>query len=673
LSVFPVRWTDPIQNMQNAVSTDAELLTDWLRHHREASFHQLVTRYAGLVHSAARRTGNDDTLAAEASQLVFILLARKAKSLASRGSLAGWLHFTAVMQTKNLLRRTRRENRKRALLQTAMETESLPNSHDSWKDMQPVLDEALAALSEKDREALLLRFYRSLTVKEIATTLGIATDAAQKRVDRATERLRGKLTQRGCQAGGSLAAVMLAGFTSDAQAAGLPLSMLTSKAIAASSAGSTTLAALLTTTAMKTTSFAPLIITLILGGTWIITQQQSIYALDRSSDLLESAVVARNSTASVDNPPVGVHANSSQGKGKASLDWREIADKMENAGFNDIEQMRFDQRISTVPKEELLSALDEIALLDIPQAIRTNLEEKVVFPLSTKFPEFAVTHLTGRDLGGFCAQYLIPAMEKWARQDFEKASTWMDARITSDAFATKALDGKNPVRIGYESVLIRTLLTKDEAQLSQRLSRIPVEMQKDVIMGIASEWRSYGVFEPAEETAFCKLVRNELPAEGQAEVFAARTSAVVSGGLAAVDKFFDTIEATPDERLRCVENVSSYWISSIAMNRTVTREDVIGFRDWLGKQVPQATERFLGESLAAAAGQKGISPNMYRNITYSTAADFAVEFSEASGGDELLTAFLKSDGGRSNKAQARLLAGKISDETLRAEILKNIK
>lgn len=666
-------WTDPVQNMQNAVPTDAELLTDWLRDRREASFHQLVTRYAGLVHAAARRTSNDDTLAAEASQLVFIVLARKAKSLTSRGSLAGWLHLTAVMQTKNLLRRARRENRKRALLQTAMETESHAYSHDPWKEMQPVLDEALAALSEKDREALLLRFYRSLTIKDIATTLDIATDAAQKRVDRATERLRGKLTQRGCQAGGSLAAIMLAGFTTDAQAAGLPLSALTNKAIAASSTSTTTLATLITITAMKATSFAPLIIALILGGAWIVTRQQSIYALDRRSDLLESAIVARNSAASVDNPPTRIQTSSSQGKGKTSFDWREIADKMENAGFNDIEQMMFDQRINSVPKEELLSALDEIALLEIPQAIRTELEEKVVFPLSNKFPEFAITHLTGRNLGGICAQYLIPAMEKWARQDFEKASAWMDVQISSDTFATKALDGKSPIRIGYESVLIRTLLAKDEAQVSQRLSRIPVEMQKDVIMGIASEWRSYGVFEPQEEKAFCRLVRNELPTEGQAEAFAARTSAVVPGGLAAVDKLFDTIEATPDERLRCVENVSSYWISGIAINRTVSREDIIGFRDWLGKQVPQAVDRFMGEALGSAAGQKGISANMYRNMTYSDAAAFAVEFGETSGSDALLAAFLKSDGGRSNKAEARAIAGKISDETLRAEILKNIK
>jgi RNA polymerase sigma factor (sigma-70 family) len=220
--------------------SDAELLADWLKRHREPAFHALVARYAGLVHMAAKRTCGDDTLAAEASQLTFITLARKAKSLAARTSLAGWLHLTAVMQAKNLLRHHQRENRKRQLLRTHMETDTQASPADAWQRMQPVLDEALAALSSSDREALLLRFYRSLSVREIACSLGIATDAAQKRLDRATDRLRDQLARRGCQVGGSLGAVMLAGFATDAQAAIPAASVLASKALAASAtAGST--------------------------------------------------------------------------------------------------------------------------------------------------------------------------------------------------------------------------------------------------------------------------------------------------------------------------------------------------------------------------------------------------------------------------------------------------
>jgi RNA polymerase sigma factor (sigma-70 family) len=186
---------------------------------------------------AAMRTCEDETLAAEASQLAFITLARKAKSLLSRGSIAGWLHLTAVMHAKNLLRQHRRESRKRQLLRTHMDTSPPDHAAEAWKHMQPVLDEALAALSSSDRETLLLRFYRSLSVKEIAAALGIATDAAQKRLDRATERLRQQLARRGCQVGGSLGAAMLAGLGADAQAVVPGIATLATKALAASAAG----------------------------------------------------------------------------------------------------------------------------------------------------------------------------------------------------------------------------------------------------------------------------------------------------------------------------------------------------------------------------------------------------------------------------------------------------
>jgi RNA polymerase sigma factor (sigma-70 family) len=227
--------------MPDCGPSDAELLADWLDRQRDSAFHALVERYAGLVHMAAMRTCGDESLAAEVSQLTFITLARKARFLVSRSSIAGWLHLTAVMQGKNLLRQHQRESRKLHLLRTHMEIHPQGQPADAWKRMQPVLDEALAALSSKDREALLLRFYRSLSVREIAAALGIATDAARKRLDLATDRLRHQLARRGCEVGGLLSAAMVAGFTQDAQAAVPATSILASKAIAASAAGGTSI------------------------------------------------------------------------------------------------------------------------------------------------------------------------------------------------------------------------------------------------------------------------------------------------------------------------------------------------------------------------------------------------------------------------------------------------
>lgn len=659
--------------MRESEQTDAELLADWLRYRSEPAFRQLVVRYAGLVHTAAKRTCGDETIAAETSQLVFILLARKAPSLASRTSLAGWLHLTAVMQARNLIRRSRRETRKRNLL-AAMESDPCHTSDDVWKDIQPVLDDALAALSEKDREALLLRFYRSLSIREIAATLGIATDAAQKRIDRATDRLRGKLARRGCQAGGPVNAAMLAGLSMDAQAAVPSISLLTSKAMAGSGA-LTIKSTLLTLLAVKAASFVPPAIVLVIAGAWIASQRQTIHALDRQSVLFENAIAAHSSTAGAtrDDATGGVPASAAPANGKAGLDWNDIANRLANSDFTDIDRMRFEMRMSLMSQEEMLAAMDEIARLSVPEKTRDELENMVVFPFTKRFPEFAVRNLTGLDLGSSADFYLPGALEAWAKQDSGNAQAWLDARVAAGTFDSKTLDGKNWLWIQYEAGLLRSLLLKEGDVFATRFGQLPVESQKDVLHSLATAWKPYGAFEPGEEEALCKLVRKYLSSEEQAELFAIRADQVDSAGFPAVDKFLTTIEATPEERLRCVQVTAASNLSGIAVNRTVTRQDIVALRDWVRTQTPEEVDRFTGESLGNAAGHKGVAPTNYRKLGYSEAAAFAVEFSESVGSDGVLVSFLRSEGGRSDKNQARVFAARIKDETQRAEILKTLK
>lgn len=216
--------------------SDAELLRKWLDGRSEAAFELLVGRYAGLVQMAALRAGCDAATAAEASQLTFITLAKKAPSLASRQSLAGWLYLTAVLQAKNALSLQRHELRKREELRTHMETRDDPATG-TWQRMQPLLNEAMKALSEGDREMLLLRFYRSLSIGEIGVLLGIATDTAQKRLNRATERLRKQFERRGWKTSeAAFCPALMAGLGAEAQLGGSAVPALSAKAIAAATA-----------------------------------------------------------------------------------------------------------------------------------------------------------------------------------------------------------------------------------------------------------------------------------------------------------------------------------------------------------------------------------------------------------------------------------------------------
>ncbi len=181
--------------------TDLGLLQEYAARGSEEAFRTLVERYTGLVYSAAlRQTGNTHT-AEDITQVVFIILARKAGALPRTTVLAGWLLHAARFVALNALRREARRQ------QIERETISLRASgHDNaWDRIAPVLDEALFNLSKRDRDAIALRFFDQRSFREIGEITGTTEDNAQKRVSRAVVRLRGGLARRGVQVPAALA------------------------------------------------------------------------------------------------------------------------------------------------------------------------------------------------------------------------------------------------------------------------------------------------------------------------------------------------------------------------------------------------------------------------------------------------------------------------------------
>lgn len=181
--------------MQDTEASDEQLLRDHLAHRDEAAFAQLVRRHVHLVFGTAVRILGDRSAAEEVTQNVFITLARKAASIRTGTGLAGWLHRAAILEAR-LRQRTdlRRQNREdlAAQLGTTMSTPESP-------DPLPfdLLDEALLELPDKDRQTLFLRYFENRPFREIARTLGIGEDTAQKRTSRALDALAGILRRRG--------------------------------------------------------------------------------------------------------------------------------------------------------------------------------------------------------------------------------------------------------------------------------------------------------------------------------------------------------------------------------------------------------------------------------------------------------------------------------------------
>jgi RNA polymerase sigma factor (sigma-70 family) len=225
-------------------ANDHELLAQFARENSEAAesaFAALVGRHVALVYSVAmRRTGNPHA-AEEITQAVFIILARKAKNLSAKTILSGWLHETTRLTAANYLRAEirRRKHEQEAFMQTIL-TQS---AHDeTWQQLAPYLDEAISKLRAKDRDALILRYFENKNLREVGDALGLEERAAQKRVNRAVEKLRTYFSKRGI----GLTAAVVAGVISAHSVQAAPIGLAKTISVVAIAKGSMAAASTIT-------------------------------------------------------------------------------------------------------------------------------------------------------------------------------------------------------------------------------------------------------------------------------------------------------------------------------------------------------------------------------------------------------------------------------------------
>lgn len=177
---------------------DAILLRQYVEDDNEEAFAELVRRNMDIVYSIAlRRVGGDVHTAKDVAQDVFISLARHARQLMRYQILTGWLYTTTRNAAANRVRGEVRRRTREQEAQTMHETLNNRGRDADWDQVSPVLDTAMEELAERDRLALLLRFFDHRTFAEIGRSLRVTEDAARMRVDRALDKLQGQLARRG--------------------------------------------------------------------------------------------------------------------------------------------------------------------------------------------------------------------------------------------------------------------------------------------------------------------------------------------------------------------------------------------------------------------------------------------------------------------------------------------
>ena len=202
---------------------DAELLNAFVTKRDETSFRELVARRIGFVHAVNLRRLRDPHLAQDATQAVFIALARKAASVARCPSVIGWLHRCAFFESLNLMRaQTNRLLRETEAARLGTTTGGSISPADAGV-LETVLDEILNELPDDDRNAIIARYFFQRSYADIGAKTGRSENATRMRVDRALTKLRDRLEARGFASATAVLAGILPTYATAAVPSGLAL------------------------------------------------------------------------------------------------------------------------------------------------------------------------------------------------------------------------------------------------------------------------------------------------------------------------------------------------------------------------------------------------------------------------------------------------------------------
>jgi RNA polymerase sigma factor (sigma-70 family) len=175
--------------------SEEELLRRFALEHDEAAFTTIVEKHGPMVFGVCRRVLRNRQDAEDAFQATFLVVARKAGSLARPGLLAAWLYGvayrTALRARATAVQRQLHEKQIMAI-QAAKSIQA-----SGTEDLQEMVDEEVKRLPVKYRSPIILCYMCGKTNEEAARELGCASGTIFSRLSRAREMLRSRLTRKG--------------------------------------------------------------------------------------------------------------------------------------------------------------------------------------------------------------------------------------------------------------------------------------------------------------------------------------------------------------------------------------------------------------------------------------------------------------------------------------------
>ncbi len=203
--------------------SDRQLLERFTAARDEAAFTALVARHGPMVLGVCRQLLGDHHQAEDAFQAVFLVLARKARSLREPELLGNWLYGVAMRTARTA--RTRLARRRLTEESTARQAEAPPAATAERalldREQAEALHREIDRLPGAFRLPVVLCYFEGLTLDEAAHRLRWPVGTLRSRLARAREKLRRGLTRRGFALPGAAIAAKLA--TRSASASVSPL------------------------------------------------------------------------------------------------------------------------------------------------------------------------------------------------------------------------------------------------------------------------------------------------------------------------------------------------------------------------------------------------------------------------------------------------------------------
>lgn len=156
------------------------------------AFTEIVKAYQGMIFSIGWHFLADKSMAEDLAQEVFLELHQGLSAIKSAAHLTHWLRRVAVHRSIDLGRR--KKSRRELALEDVQEPEAGHSLVDSFLSLR--LRQAVAALQEKQRMAVVLRYQEELGPVEIAELMEMPVNTVKSTLHRALLELRAKLGRK---------------------------------------------------------------------------------------------------------------------------------------------------------------------------------------------------------------------------------------------------------------------------------------------------------------------------------------------------------------------------------------------------------------------------------------------------------------------------------------------